>query len=236
MMSRVFPHRCPPRLSASGGTTTTYATKKLVRSKSSIWTTLSKRPEWSVSSLQSSRSFTVHPYHPFRASSSIMASTPSLEFASPSSSLPSVLAMVRNNTIRRRYDGPRFPVHLSAGCTMYFSCFRDSPRHNHHRQYHQKTNDGTNDTNDTMQYYDETYISDHQSTSSSTTRNKEKSILICGDGDLSFGASLAVRLANDKTKTTKEQMGLRDHDDDDDGNVRLIVSVLDSEAQHSSGT
>mmetsp|Transcript_1220 Transcript_1220/g.1313 ORF Transcript_1220/g.1313 Transcript_1220/m.1313 type:complete len:134 (+) Transcript_1220:338-739(+) len=98
-----------------------------------------------------------------------------------------------------------------------------------------KTNDGTNDTNDTMQYYDETYISDHQSTSSSTTRNKEKSILICGDGDLSFGASLAVRLANDKTKTTKEQMRLTD-DHDDDGNVRLIVSVLDSEAQHSSGT
>jgi len=112
---------------------------------------------------------------------------------------------------------------------MYFSSFRGSPRPNHHRQYHQKNNDGTNDN---MQYYDETYISGHQSTSSSTTRKKEKSILICGDGDLSFGASLAVKLANGKTKMTKEQGGITD-DDGSDGDVRLIVSVLDSETQHS---
>lgn len=86
-----------------------------------------------------------------------------------------------------------------------------------------------------MQYYDETYISGHQSTSSSTTRKKEKYILICGDGDLSFGASLAVKLANGKTKMTKEQGGITD-DDGSDGDVRLIVSVLDSETQHSKGT
>lgn len=53
----------------------------------------------------------------------------------------------------------------------------------------------------------------------------DKAILICGDGDLSFGASLAMEYKNKVI-----------YSDTNSSNVELIVSVLESEIDHNRGT
>jgi hypothetical protein len=57
-------------------------------------------------------------------------------------------------------------------------------------------------------------LTDYRAGTKHETRN---TILICGDGDLGFGASLATSLEKEQTK-----------------NIDLIVSVLESENQHTS--
>ncbi len=49
------------------------------------------------------------------------------------------------------------------------------------------------------------------------SKNNEKSILICGDGDLSFGASLSSGLLQSRP------------------GVKLVASVLESQDQHNGG-
>lgn len=65
-----------------------------------------------------------------------------------------------------------------------------------------------------IQFYDP--LHNYQTTNLFKTNDKKR-ILICGDGDLSFGASLAL--------------GLRDENE----SVNLIVSVLESETDHKRG-
>ncbi len=52
----------------------------------------------------------------------------------------------------------------------------------------------------------------------SLSHNNEKSILVCGDGDLSFGASLSNGLLQSRP------------------GVKLVASVLESQEQHNRGT
>jgi len=166
-------------------------------------------PLWSLLSyilLQSSRSCVVHSLH------------------IPSSSSPPTpsIATVQNGTIRRHF-GSLVRTHPSTGSTMHFSSLVDTRQYQHQRH--------TDDVDDT-QHYDETKIQDSRSSSSSSSRKtEEKTILICGDGDLSFGASFATRLAEVTQKRT-DGLASDDHCDNDD--VRLIVSVLESEIDHTS--
>jgi len=67
-----------------------------------------------------------------------------------------------------------------------------------------------------------------------TRQNKKQRILICGDGDLSFGASLALGLQ--QNRQNRKMLGIIEDDDENkETDFELIVSVLESENMHNQG-
>ena len=83
----------------------------------------------------------------------------------------------------------------------------------------------------TKPYYNPFGDYQHQHTIKRSSK-KRKRILVCGDGDLSYGASLAIGL----NKIQGADLSVNEMSMNEDGNVELIVSVLECEMVHNQGT
>ena len=63
---------------------------------------------------------------------------------------------------------------------------------------------------------------------------KRKRFLVCGDGDFSYGASLAKEY-HERRQSRKHSNDTSVDEDHDDFDIQLIVSVLESEEVHNQG-
>ena len=87
----------------------------------------------------------------------------------------------------------------------------------------------THDQFSTKPYYNP--FSDYQHKITTSSRKKKK-ILVCGDGDLSYGASLAIGFnKRQDTGSSVNETSMKDN-----VNVELTVSVLECETVHNQGT